>query len=47
MRLFFIQRSVEDSEIDDWNDVINVNLRAPFFLSKGLSKKLSIMMALL
>jgi pteridine reductase len=25
----------------DWNDVINVNLRAPFFLSKGLSKKLS------
>ena len=38
----FYPKSVESSEIDDWNDVINVNLRAPFFLSKGLSKKLSI-----
>ena len=38
----FYPKSVENSEIDDWNDVINVNLRAPFFLSKGLSKKLSI-----
>ena len=37
----FYPKSVEDSEIDDWNDVMNVNLRAPFFLSKGLSKKLS------
>ena len=37
----FYPKSVENSEIDDWNDVINVNLRAPFFLSKGLSKKLS------
>ena len=32
---------VENSELDDWNNVINVNLRAPFFLSKGLSNKLS------
>jgi len=38
----FYPKSVDNSEIDDWNDVINVNLRAPFFLSKGLSKKLSI-----
>jgi len=38
----FYPKSVEDSELDDWNDVINVNLRAPFFLSKGLSKKLTI-----
>ena len=37
----FYPKSVESSDIDDWNDVINVNLRAPFFLSKGLSKKLS------
>ncbi len=37
----FYPKSVESSEIDDWNDVINVNLRAPFFLSKGLRKKLS------
>ncbi|MDC0075206.1 pteridine reductase [Candidatus Thioglobus sp.] len=38
----FYPKSVDNSEINDWNDVINVNLRAPFFLSKGLSKKLSI-----
>ena len=38
----FYPKPVENSSIDDWNDVINVNLRAPFFLSKGLSKKLSI-----
>ena len=25
----------------DWDDVININLKAPFFLSKGLSKTLS------
>ena len=37
----FYPKTVEDSELDDWNDVINVNLRAPFFLSKGLSKKLT------
>ena len=38
----FYPKSVDNSEIHDWNDVINVNLRAPFFFSKGLSKKLSI-----
>ena len=38
----FYPKSVDNSEINDWNDVINVNLRAPFFSSKGLSKKLSI-----
>ena len=37
----FYPKSVEDSEMKDWDDVININLKAPFFLSKGLSKKLS------
>lgn len=37
----FYPKSVEDSEIKDWEDVININLKAPFFLSKGLSKTLS------
>ena len=37
----FYPKSVEDSEMRDWDDVININLKAPFFLSKGLSKTLS------
>jgi pteridine reductase len=37
----FYPKSVEDSEIKDWDDLININLKAPFFLSKGLSKTLS------
>ena len=37
----FYPKSVEDSEMQDWDDVLNINLRAPFFLSKGLSKTLS------
>ena len=37
----FYPKSVENSELEDWNNVLNVNLRAPFFLSKGLSNKLS------
>ena len=37
----FYPKPVENSELDDWNNVINVNLRAPFFLSKELSNKLS------
>jgi len=37
----FYPKSVEDSEMKDWDDVININLKAPFFLSKGLSKTLS------
>ena len=38
----FYPKSVENSDIKDWDNVLNVNLRAPFFLSKGLSNKLSI-----
>jgi pteridine reductase len=37
----FYPKSVEDSEMRDWDDVININLKAPFFLSRGLSKTLS------
>ena len=37
----FYPKSVEDSEMKDWDDLININLKAPFFLSKGLSKTLS------
>ena len=37
----FYPKSVEDSEMKDWDDVISLNLKAPFFLSKGLSKTLS------
>ncbi len=37
----FYPKSVENSDINDWDNVLNVNLRAPFFLSKGLSNKLS------
>ena len=37
----FYPKSVEDSKMKDWDDVLNINLRAPFFLSKGLSKTLS------
>jgi len=37
----FYPKSVEDSEMKDWDDVMNINLKAPFFLSKGLSKTLS------
>ena len=37
----FYPKSVESSAMKDWDDVLNINLRAPFFLSKGLSKLLS------
>ena len=37
----FYPKSVEDSEMKDWDDVININLKAPFFLSKGLSKTIN------
>lgn len=37
----FYPKSVKDSDIKVWDEVLNVNLRAPFFLSKGLSEKLS------
>ena len=31
----------ENSTIEDWDKIINVNLRAPFFLATGLSKVLA------
>ena len=37
----FYPQSVKDSDIKVWDEVLNVNLRAPFFLSRGLSEKLS------
>ena len=37
----FYPKSVKDSDIKVWDEVLNVNLRAPFFLSRGLSEKLS------
>ena len=37
----FYPKSVANSDLQDWDDVLNINLRAPFFLSKGLSKTLS------
>jgi len=37
----FYPRSVEDSDNTDWENILNINLRAPFFLSKGLSQKLA------
>ena len=33
---------IENSTIEDWDKIINVNLRAPFFLAMGLSKELAI-----
>ena len=32
----------ENSTIEDWDKIINVNLRAPFFLATGLSKVLEV-----
>ncbi len=37
----FYPLSVEESGNENWNQILDVNLKAPFFLSKGLSKKLS------
>ena len=31
---------IENSTIEDWDKIININLRAPFFLATGLSKVL-------
>ena len=33
---------IENSTIEDWDKIINVNLRAPFFLATGLSKVLAV-----
>jgi len=38
----FYPTSTENSSIEDWDKIINVNLRAPFFLSTGLSKVLEV-----
>jgi len=38
----FYPTSTENSTIEDWDKIININLRAPFFLATGLSKVLAI-----
>ena len=38
----FYPTLTENSTIEDWDKIININLRAPFFLSTELSKVLSI-----
>jgi len=37
----FYPTLAENSTIEDWDKIINVNLRAPFFLAMGLSKVLA------
>ena len=34
--------TTENSTIEDWDKIININLRAPFFLATGLSKPLEV-----
>jgi len=36
----FYPLSVDESDSENWNNILDVNLKAPFFLSKGLSQKL-------
>ena len=38
----FFPTSTENSTIGDWDKIININLRAPFFLATGLSKALEV-----
>ena len=38
----FYPTSTENSTIEDWNKIININVRAPFFLATGLSKVISV-----
>ena len=38
----FYPTSIKNSTIEDWDKIININLRAPFFLATGLSKVLAI-----
>ena len=38
----FYPTLTENSTIEDWDKIINVNLRAPFFLAMGLSKVLAV-----
>ena len=37
----FFPTSTENSTIEDWDKIININLRAPFFITTGLSKVLA------
>ena len=37
----FYPTLTENSNIEDWDKIININLRAPFFLTTGLSKVLA------
>jgi len=36
----FYPLSVDESNSENWDNILDVNLKAPFFLSKGLSQKL-------
>jgi len=38
----FYPTSTENSTIKDWDKIININLRAPFFLATGLNKALEV-----
>jgi len=38
----FYPTLTENSTIEDWDKIININLRAPFFLATGLSKVLAV-----
>jgi len=37
----FYPTSTENSTIEDWDKIININLKAPFFITTGLSKVLA------
>jgi len=37
----FYPLSVDESDSKNWDNILDVNLKAPFFLSKGLSQKLN------
>jgi|TARA_B110000971_G_scaffold89459_1_gene91994 pteridine reductase len=37
----FYPLSVDESDSENWDNILDVNLKAPFFLSKGLSQKLN------
>jgi pteridine reductase len=36
----FYPLSVDESDSENWDNILDINLKAPFFLSKGLSQKL-------
>ena len=38
----FYPTLTENSTIEDWDKIININLKAPFFLATGLSKVLEV-----